>query len=153
MSDAYRAPGADLGEPAHQHYAGFKRLPYFLGTLAVQVVAMVLQFSFIGAMDPAAEADSSTMFGGFGLIMLATFAVSIYLTVQRLKNIGAHWAWVFALIVPFLNIYLAWRCLACPEGYVDHKQLDTAGKVVTGLFIGVFVLGIAAAVLVPAMVG
>ena len=149
MSDVYQAPGSDLGN-AQGDYPGFGRLPFFLGSLAIQIVASILQFATLGSID--AESDPSAMFlGGFGLIMVLSFGVSVYLTVQRLRNIGAHWAWVFALIVPFLNIYLAWRCLACPEGYVDHKQLDTAGKVVTGLFIGVFVLGIGAAILIPAL--
>lgn len=153
MSNAYEPPAAELDTGAAIDYPGFQRLPYFLGSIAVQVVAMVLQFLLIGSLNTDGASPGAGMGAGLGLVFLLTFAGAIYLTVQRLRNIGAHWGWVFGLIVPFLNIYVAWRCLACPEGYADHKQLDTAGKVITGLFIGIFVLGIGAAVLIPAIAG
>lgn len=43
-----------------------------------------------------------------------------------------------------MNIWIHWRLMACPAGYEAHRTLDTAGKVITGLGIGFFALGILA---------
>jgi hypothetical protein len=63
--------------------------------------------------------------------------------VQRLINVGLSKWWVPGLIVPLLNIWVAIQCIAAPEGYAQHKTLDTAGKVIIGLFPGAIVLVIA----------
>ena len=44
------------------------------------------------------------------------------------------------MFVPFANIYIGVKCAVCPEGYQDTKKLDTAGKILAGIFIGFVVL-------------
>jgi uncharacterized membrane protein YhaH (DUF805 family) len=78
---------------------------------------------------------------------LVGLVATVVLGVQRLKNLGYSGLWVLGLIVPLLNILVALRCLAAPEGYADHKTLDTPGKVIVGLILGLFVILIAFVVL------
>lgn len=85
------------------------------------------------------------------LLALATLGVMIYLIVQRLKNLGYGGLWVLGIFVPILNLIVLVRCLAGPEGYADHKTLDTAGKVIVGLILGLFVLVIGLVALGAAM--
>jgi hypothetical protein len=42
-----------------------------------------------------------------------------------------------------MSIWISWRMFACPAGYDAHKQLDTAGKILTWTLVGLFILGIA----------
>jgi hypothetical protein len=51
------------------------------------------------------------------------------------------WAMLWSL-VPIMNLWIGWRMIACPAGYEDHRQLDTAAKVITGIWVGSVVLSI-----------
>ena len=53
--------------------------------------------------------------------------VAIYFGLRRLVNLGMSRWWWFANFVPFLNLWLGYRCFACPAGYAYHKKLDGAG--------------------------
>ena len=44
------------------------------------------------------------------------------------------------MFVPLLNIIVAVRCVAAPEGYADHKTLDTTGKIIVGIVIALIAL-------------
>ena len=65
---------------------------------------------------------------------------SLWIIAQRMVNTGYSPWWCVAIIVPILNILVVIRCIACPEGYADHRTLDTAGKVIVGLFFAMFAL-------------
>ncbi|MCZ6710349.1 MAG: hypothetical protein O7B25_08300 [Gammaproteobacteria bacterium] len=136
----YSAPSAQLEMPRETGtFGGFNRLQYFLFSMGVGLVNLVLMTMF---------ADSPVV----GMISLvAAVGVSIYIVVMRLKNVGSSAWWTLAFIVPLLNIYVGLMCLAFPEGYRSHKQLDGPAKIIIGLFLGVFVLGIVAAVALPMM--
>jgi uncharacterized membrane protein YhaH (DUF805 family) len=68
--------------------------------------------------------------------------VGFYIGVKRVQNLGmSGWA-ILWMMVPIMNIWIGWRMFACPPGYHDHKQLDTAGKVLTGVLIALFILAI-----------
>ncbi|MCU0712799.1 MAG: hypothetical protein MUC43_12125 [Pirellula sp.] len=43
------------------------------------------------------------------------------------------------------------RCLICQEGYADTKKLDTAGKIVTFIILGLFLLVLVAVILAFAL--
>jgi uncharacterized membrane protein YhaH (DUF805 family) len=134
----YSAPEAQLEMPGEMGtFSGFNRLQYFLFSLAIGVANFALGALF---------ADAPVM---IAVSMIAAIVASIYIVVMRLKNVGASPWWVLAFIVPLLNIYAGLMCVAFPEGYSQHKQLDGPAKIIIGLFLGVFVLGIAAAVAVP----
>jgi uncharacterized membrane protein YhaH (DUF805 family) len=137
----YSAPGAQLEMPADAGIAGgFNRLQYFLFSMGIGIVNMMLTMMF--ADTPAVAMIS----------IVDAIGVSIYIIVMRLKNVGASPWWTLGFIVPLLNIYVGLMCLAFPEGYQTHKQLDGPAKIIIGLFLGVFVLGIVAAIAIPMMV-
>jgi hypothetical protein len=50
--------------------------------------------------------------------------------------------WSLLLFVPIINILIHARCLAFPEGYVDHKRLDVAARVILGLMLGASVVAV-----------
>lgn len=117
-------------------YGGIRRLPYFGYSLLINVVSTALQFA-LAAGDMA---------GLVIVVSLAGAVFGIWIAVQRLINVGLSGWWVLGLIVPILNIWVAVQCIAAPEGYAQHKTLDTAGKVIIGLFLGFIVLVILMAV-------
>jgi uncharacterized membrane protein YhaH (DUF805 family) len=61
-----------------------------------------------------------------GVVILAVVFV-IYVSLQRLANLGMSRWWYLANIVPFLNLWVGYRSFACPAGYAYHKKLDTPG--------------------------
>ena len=130
----FEAP-ADSFEPAaeqfpHREYGGIGRGAYFGISFVVGIINNILQFALINAGVPEAVI-------ALGII---GFIVGIVLGVKRLQNMGYSGWWILGLIVPILNIVVALRCLACPEGYADHKKLDSAGKIILGLFFGLILL-------------
>ncbi len=61
---------------------------------------------------------------GLGLLPLL---VIIFISLKRLVNLGMSRWWFLGNFVPFLNLWLGYRCFACPGGYAYHKKLDGAG--------------------------
>jgi len=136
----YSAPAAQLEMPTETGmFGGFNRLQYFLFSIGIGGANLMLAMLF-------ADAPAVAM-----ISMVAAVCASIYIIVMRLKNVGASRWWTLAFIVPLLNIYVGLMCLAFPEGYHSHKQLDGSAKIIIGLFLGVFVLGIVAAIVLPMM--
>jgi uncharacterized membrane protein YhaH (DUF805 family) len=115
-------------------YGGIGRMQYFGFSFAIGLVNNIIQMLLINAGVEAAVI----------IMVIIGFAVGMYLAVLRLKNLGYSGWWALGMIVPLLNIVVALRCLAAPEGYADHKTLDTPGKVIIGIFLAIFVLVIAA---------
>lgn len=70
-----------------------------------------------------------------------------YVSVLRMRNLGMSGWWALLQYTPFPGIWIWWRLWACPEGYADHKQLDLAGKVVTGFLTVLIVLPMVIAVI------
>ncbi len=142
--NVYAAPTADIsGTTVRGTYPGFRRLPYFLASIGLQVVYLIGIAAFAASESVAA----------LGAVVLVMLAGAIYIGIQRLKNIGDNPFWILGIIVPLLNLYVGVRMLAMPEGYADHKTMDTAAKWILGIFVGLFVVGIAAAVILPAVLG
>lgn len=139
---AYSPPQADLETPlAAEDYDGIGRARYFLSSMAVGIANMV-------ATPMLAESTVLVL-----LVFGAVIALSIYLVLQRLKNIGMSGWWAVGMLVPLLNFYVGVACVAFPPGYQSHKIMDTAGKILIGLFVGMLVLGIGAAIVLPMMLG
>ena len=51
----------------------------------------------------------------------------IYITLNRLVNLGMSRWWFLGNFVPILNFWIGYRCFACPAGYAYHKKLDGPG--------------------------
>ena len=88
---------------------------------------------------------------GMVVIVLLLIGGSVSIALQRLKNLGmSGWAMLWTL-VPFMNLWIGWRMIACPAGYEDHRSLDTPAKVITGLWIGMVVLSFAMNIIAAVM--
>lgn len=142
FTNPYAAPQTAL--PAHvpgvlsRRYGGLGRLAYF----GLTIVAQIAIASAGTILTAATEMPQ---------IILLSFAVQVIagliLCGQRLKNIGMNpWLSLVGLI-PFVNLIIAFRCIACQEGYVETKRLDTAGKVIAWIFGLIVLLGVAGAIL------
>lgn len=129
-------------------YPGIGRLAYVGLQIGISIVAYVLLFVLV--LGAGAAESLRGAFGGFILIMILAGIAGIYIGVKRVQNLGmSGWAVLWSF-VPILSIWISWRMFACPAGYDHHKQLDTAGKVLTGLMIGLVVLGVVANIFVAA---
>jgi uncharacterized membrane protein YhaH (DUF805 family) len=131
-------------------YPGYGRLRYFLTSMVVAVIAYAIMFAVIFAMLSGGSDGIGA--GGASLIILAlaVIAVSFYIAYQRVQNLGmSGWA-ILWLLVPIISMWMTWRMVACPPGYEYHRTLDTAGKVISGIFAGfialAFIVNIIAAV-------
>ncbi len=138
-TNVYDAPDAELAmEVAVGDYDRIRRLTYFGYSLGVQVL-FYLGLLLVG--------ESGSLF-----LMAALTAAAVWLAVMRLKNTGWSGWWVLGMFVPLLNFYVGMRALAFPEGYSEHKTLDTPAKIIIGLFVGFLVLGIGAAIILPSLI-
>jgi hypothetical protein len=53
--------------------------------------------------------------------------VLAYFGLIRLLNLGMNRWWYLAIFVPILNLWVGYRCFACPAGYAYHKKMDGPG--------------------------
>jgi hypothetical protein len=68
------------------------------------------------------------------LAALAPLAVMVHFGLQRLMNLGMSRWWLLAACVPGLNLWLGYRCFACPPGFACHKKLDGQGIALAALY-------------------
>ncbi len=139
------------GRPVH--YPGYGRLRYFLTYLAITVVFYAILFvvmfaAFSGGVGEGMGAAAVIVIFIAGLVMMV---VSFFAAYQRVKNLGmSGWALLWTL-VPFVNFWIGWRMIACPPGYEDHRTLDTAGKVISGIMVGFVGLAVVANIVAVAL--
>ena len=116
-------------------YGGIRRTGYFLGILGISVFNTVAYATAVAANEP--------IMANIGMII--TLVPSFFLVVSRLHNIGRSGWWSLLILIPIANLFVGIPCAIFPEGYQDTKKLDTAGKIIAGIFIGLavvaFVLG------------
>ncbi len=55
-------------------------------------------------------------------------------TLGRLKNLAMSGAWILALVVPLLDLWVIYRLTVCPPGYAEHKRLGAGGVFLACLF-------------------
>lgn len=67
-------------------------------------------------------------------VLVVPVIFAVYFHLQRLANVGMSRWWFFGNLVPFLNIWVAYRTYVCPAGYAYHKKLDPIGIVLAVLF-------------------
>lgn len=128
-------------------YPGIGRLAYFLWHIGLGVIVYGVLFLVAAAKGGTASLDGYV--GGSLLVSSILGVGSLYLGLKRVRNLGmSGWAilWTF---VPIISLWISWRMFACPAGYDDHRQLDLAGKILTGLVVGTFLLAIVASFMAP----
>lgn len=135
-SVAQSRPDAPLEHP------GYGRLRYFLSLFVTTIIFYAILFAVMFAMFSNISASGARAGVAMGILVLLVIFTSIYFGIQRLKNLGmSGWAMLWSL-VPIMNIWITWRMVACPAGYEHHRELDTAAKVITGIWLGMFALSI-----------
>ncbi|MFN7878346.1 MAG: hypothetical protein ACK5PB_23720 [Pirellula sp.] len=142
MDNPYSSPVAfdQTLEPSagNRHYGGIGRLAY----LGIAIGLGIAQNVVLGLLARD-EALQSLSLGGI-IVFLILSLIPVY---YRLMNIGMNPWWCLLMMVPIANLFIGIRCLVCQEGYEDTKKLDTAGKIVTFIVVGLFLLVIAIAIL------
>lgn len=113
-------------EMSHQsEWSGARRRSYIFFIIAVPVfwqmgyvhLAKILTKQFGGPLT------NQLMTGIFFVLI----GVLIYFGVRRLINLGMSGWWWLGNLIPFLNLWLGYRCFAAPSGYAYHKKLDGIG--------------------------
>ena len=80
---------------------------------------------------------------GSGLLVLPALVVLVF-TIMRLVNLGMSGWWFLGNFVPILNLWVGYRCFACPPGYAIYKKMDRAGIVLAILYWLLMLAGIVA---------
>lgn len=116
---------------ARASHEGLGRLGYFFGTLLLPLLMMI----GIGmALELAKPVLGEQLAGTLSLLILLVPVVVILLTVKRLHNLAMSGWWWLGMLVPFLNVWLSYRCFACPPGYAVVRKLDGIGVVLAIVF-------------------
>lgn len=135
MDNPYQSPLDDtLAVPLDEslrEYGGIGRLAYLGYSFLVGVVANV-----IAGVADGTEAGPAIL----GIAFIGSIALSVFVVVQRLKNMGYSGWWSVLIFVPLANLLVGLRCLICPAGYADTGRLDRAGKILTWIVVAFFLL-------------
>jgi len=115
-------------------YGGIGRALYIVLTLALFLMYMVA-IAIVPESPSAASAALATL-----AVLLLYMVLSLIPVYYRLKNVGMNPFCCLLSLIPIVSIFISLRCLMCPEGYADTKQLDLAGKIIAGIVIS---LGVA----------
>jgi hypothetical protein len=113
---------------------------YVMGSIVLPIAILVgwgFAINFMRPHVPAEYHKYLPMVAGPLVALLALVTL-----VKRFQNLGMSSWWVLGLLVPFLNLWLLYRCLACPAGYAGVKRLDGIGKLLAFLYWGGIVAGI-----------
>ena len=133
---AFDDPASEIA--AQRVYGGIGRLAYFGLSILIGIVSNDVTSVVLSLVTP----DQTPALIAVVVVAVLNLTASVTVIVLRLKNLGMNGFWVLGLFVPILNLVIAVRLIAAPEGYADHKTLDTPGKWIVGIFIGLFVLAL-----------
>ena len=138
-----------------RHTGGMDRLQYFLYSFGINLLFVLLLLA-IGAgvlmHGGSAPMDRINIFLKQSLVVILVVGIvasvaSIIFAVQRLKNIGWPWFFLFLSLVPIVNLWISLALLGYPPGYAHHRRFDTAAKVIFGIAGLLIAGGITAAII------
>ncbi len=112
----------------HMSWPGLGRRTLWLGLLLFPVLwSQLLWWS-----NPTLVAafGSALMSKVLPFASIVPVAVLIYFVLMRLANVGMSRWWALVLAIPFLNLWVGFRCLVCPSGYAHHRKLDRPGMAI-----------------------
>lgn len=110
-------------------------LPFILGA-AVAGMA----FYFLDPEDPSSTGVLSLVTSAVTLIVMIAV---IFISLQRLQNLGMSRWWFLGNFVPLLNLWVGYRSICCPAGYEYHRKIDGMGVLLAILYWGLILLSIA----------
>ncbi|MEI6675573.1 MAG: GYF domain-containing protein [Verrucomicrobiota bacterium] len=127
-ANPYMPPQAEsVGAQMHLQgdWPGARRRAYLTVTLLLPVIwsmALGLMPTLLGrALEPALLQQINH---GGALVLVI---IGLYYSLQRFVNLGMSRWWYLGHLVPFLNVWVGYRCFACPAGYAYHKKMDGIG--------------------------
>jgi len=130
-------------------WPGARRRAYLTATILLPIawnMALGSVPALLGMpLDPALL--QQIMLGG----ILVIAAIGLYYSLQRFTNLGMSRWWYLGHLVPFLNLWVGYRCFACPAGYAYHKQMDGIGialAIIYWLVVALVLLAIIAVIIV-----
>ena len=131
------AVSTDPSDPMESldHCGGIGRLTYLL----LQIFSVVAWVLLIWART-AMPRTYSTNTGGSCAAAWLTFAC--WVQVQRYKNLGYPWYYLFMILVPIANLYYAVLLSIGPQGYAIHKTGDKWSKIALGFILVMVILGV-----------
>lgn len=106
-------------------WPGARRRSYLILT----VVFQLLWGSALAAGTPFLTTQFGPHIMKFAMpgLLLVPLLVLIFITLKRLLNLGMSRWWLLGILLPLVNLWVGYRCFACPAGYAFHKKLDGAG--------------------------
>lgn len=136
MENPYLAPQSEIRtDYSPNNYGGLRRLPY----ICISILVFAALVAVIGVFAAKARHGTELHIIAFVVVCIAGIA-AIVLGSMRLKNQGSSGLLILLVFVPFVNIYIQWRLIACQEGYALQGSLDTTGKVLTALYVLILLL-------------
>lgn len=124
----YQPPAMDSAAEImaqQEGWPGARRRSFLIATLIFPIVWQI-GLGFAGGFANSSfgpEIGAMILFGA----ALVPMVIGIYYALMRLVNLGMSRWWYLANFVPFLNLWVGYRCFACPAGYANHKKLDGIG--------------------------
>jgi len=127
-ADSYHAPQLEpvpgqMGKD--DDWPGSRRRSYLFMTL---IFPGLWNFALI-----AGKEFLTTQLGGqvtdiaIPILSLLPLLLAVAFSISRLANLGMSRWWFLGNLVPLLNVWIGYRCFACPAGYAYHKKLDGWG--------------------------
>lgn len=146
-SNPYLEPTSEAVSPsmiAAGEWPGARRRSFLFMTI---VFPMIWYFLVGVSSGMLTQYVGLEIMGAIGIASaVLPWLVAIYFGITRLMNLGMSRWWYLANFVPLLNIWLGYRCFACPAGYAYHKKLDGVGVFLAICYWLLVVIGILAMV-------
>ena len=127
-ADPYTPPQLETVEESMsrlEEWRGARRRSFLF---AIFVFPVLWSLLFASSADFLTREFGPVIMGSISTVVaLIPALVGVYFGLMRLVNLGMSRWWYLGNFVPLLNLWVGYRCFACPAGYAYHKQLDGVG--------------------------
>jgi uncharacterized membrane protein YhaH (DUF805 family) len=151
-AEPYVAPEEDFNDPASGEVAmpGARRRSYLFFLIVFPVLWLALTVAVATSMNGKVGQETLALVVS-GMLVLPGL-VGLVISILRLVNVGMSGWWLLGNLVPVLNLWVGYRCFACPSGYAIHKKMDAAGIILAILYWLMMLAGIVALVSLVAII-